>query len=234
MSMDREDLAKPYAALMLKTLDVPTVDDVLEQIDKKKIYEDFDKLYQKFSNHKQTKENKMKVRVKKDFLYLHDFSAKLKKFTLGIYEGEKLSPDNLIAINGVLLTPDVIRLNSDIFEIIEDWKPDPFHHDFNLCYISSKHYDSFGSRQWVDYLSKQERALRKLRQIADHLNRLQLTDGPKYCIKHLSMLEGWRYEIMSKDYHPGEIYFYNMSNGRLMQIISLMDNGDGIGMNDLL
>jgi len=181
-----------------------------------------------------TKENKMKVRVKNEFLYLHDFSAKLKKFTLGIYEGEKLNPDNLIAINGILLTPDTIRLNSDVFEIIEDWKPNPCHTDIFKKYASDINNYRGGYHPWVEYLTKQERALRKLRQIADHFNSLSPTDGTKYCIKQLSTLEGWRYEIIYKDYRPGDIYFNNMSESSLKSVISLMNNGDGISMNDLL
>jgi hypothetical protein len=229
-SIGREDLAMIYESAVLKALGVPTTDDIPEQIDKKKIYEDFDKLYQKFSNHKQQKENKMKVRVKEEFLYLHDFSAKLKKFTPGIYEGEKLNPDNLIAINGVLLTPDVIRLNDKVFEIIEDWKPNPYHESDYLVYCEP----SNGRTRWALMLTKKERALRKLQQIADHLNSLSPTDGTKYCIKHLSMLEVWCYGMMSKEYSPGEIYFYNMSTRRLESIISWMNNGDGISMDDLL
>jgi len=172
------------------------------------------------------KEKTMKVRVKENLIVFDVRNQKQAELKAGTYDYS----NDLIC--GVCLSKEFVK-NSGFFEIIEDWKPDGFCENERKSYHPGKGY--------CKILSKKERALRKLRQIAEHVN----GDWDKkeafknrdniWCVCYNHTANDWNTSLSGRLADTGVIYFKGDHSKEIFsKILSYMNNGDGVCMNDLL
>jgi hypothetical protein len=203
---------------------------------------------------KQNEEKTMKVRVKKEFCVMYnskvvkipkDDVMELRRGFISIISSSAKMANILVDTDPVDVT-QFIKDNDEFLEIIEDWKPNPHHGDNTLYYGEMKLERPSGLRGWScftvmsrDFLSKQEKAFRKLRQIAKHLNGDWKADWSDFnSSKFYLCFEGDKKVLCFKSanirYNPSAIYFSLINSEIFEKIVLLMNNGDGVCMNDLL
>ncbi|MFA5014319.1 MAG: hypothetical protein WC549_02085 [Actinomycetota bacterium] len=168
------------------------------------------------------KETKMKVRVKKDLVIVDPNFAFVthRELKAGVYDFDY----ERAVVSGIILPRDFVN-NSEFFEIIEDaWKPNPYRLP---GYLNAK-----------GLFTKKELALRKLRQIADHLNEGWKPDWENSNTSKCYIYYDWGNRMWGYGsdltWQSQNIYFKEMNDEILAQIIIWMNNGDGVCMNDLL
>lgn len=177
-----------------------------------------------FVNNK--KESNMKIKVKENLVVFDEKNKKQVELKAGTYDYS----NNLVG--GVCLTKEFIK-NSSLFEIIEDWKPDPKSISPGLRYT-----DAFGIHSRIE-LSKKEAALRKLKQIANYLNgdweaNFGFDSGPKHFLFYDQSVGDFKSDYRVQYNIFGGVFFKEMTPEIHCKILDWMNNGDGVCMNDLL
>jgi len=173
------------------------------------------------------KEKTMKVRAKKDVVIIVD-SAHLLNFPKdGLTEMSFIQQ----CIGNKEIFLEVANSFPGLFEIIEDWKPDGFCENERKSYHPGKGY--------CKILSKKERALRKLRQIANYLNgdwKPEFKSGQfeNDFLYYDHDLCKWSWDSTLCPESVGSVFFKDLNSQATKKIIDLMNNGDGVCMNDLL
>ena len=196
-------------------------------------------------------EKTMKVRVKKDFCVMHNGIItqipkgdilELRRGLILIIPSAAKTPNILVDTDPIDITK-FVKDNNEFLEIIEDWKPIPLG---SGCY--KEYYDPGVEKRLREdpmfcyHLSKKEKALRKLRQIEDYLNgdwneKESFNRGDFYgeLVYHCNT-KAWGLSINRGFKNAGTVCFRNTDNPSktVDTIISYMNNGDGVCMNDLL
>lgn len=173
----------------------------------------------------------MKIKVKENLVVFDEKNKKQVELKAGTYDYS----NNLVG--GVCLTKEFVE-NSSLFEVIEDWKPNPNHEDICLNYAKNTVYIFTTIQNKQGWLTKEECALRKLKQIANHLNgdwkpNWRNEEEKKWYVYFGYSIQGWFSGYVTTS-DSGRIHFKEMNGKTLNQILSWMNNGDGVCMNDLL
>ena len=175
--------------------------------------------------------NKKRIKVKQDYLLMESACISVIIKT-GVYDYQQMKEEverTLLKLNYPFLSSFEGIINNDLlnFEVINpEWRPDPFHKNTLLAYHAQIK------------LTQREKALRKLKQIADFLNG---DKKPRWEGGHDDNFElvfnynnnSWRL-VSAGANRSAAIYFSSRENDTLEAIKLYMDNGDGVYMSHLL
>lgn len=185
----------------------------------------------------------MKIRVKEKYELASRYGVSV-NVEPGEYDAERL----LESMNNARFYGNFEPLSMNFFknfkefEIIEDWKPNPLDGNPWLTYDGFRR-TSGGAVDYSVVLSKKERAFRKLKQIAKHLNGVRGVDWNnerqyKYYLIYIPISKEWSFSRDETKNNLGVIFTFSATSLTQTEVVPIitkwMNNGDGVCMDDLL